>query len=394
MSTLCGGAGHQEMKDLSPGKKCENGLMSRRNECHKSLMLEKGKVVEGDSSRDKKRISSQNKTKYGSRAFTNYSSGDKGIAFDKQEGSQQYNLHNNVELFMKVSNDLTLVVSTQKGMVRPVEKKGLSLQHQKIYEGIIFYHLLIQVMKNRVFIDSTTWLYLVLLIAMVCFNIGICTYDGNVENATENDKTMETKRNTTEDCVISVTGLVAKEATVKVLTSNCDNIACKSKHLTTQTFCHFMWRTWFAFCAYSICHVTCYSAFLIPNGCKEHIIALMKTFICWTGARMSTFVLGTNKCNTNTFTVHFPATRHTTTHVPFSNSHILSPHVMPVKFQRTRFFKRSSTAMMLAVVLTLFNTPESHAQQVSLKLCFFFFCHNHYLSTYILTFRCANVSRI
>ena len=97
MSTLCGGAGHQEMKDLSPGKKCENGLMSRRNECHKSLMLEKGKVVEGDSSRDKKRISSQNKTKYGSRAFTNYGSGDKGIAFDKQEGSQQYNLHNNVE---------------------------------------------------------------------------------------------------------------------------------------------------------------------------------------------------------------------------------------------------------------------------------------------------------
>ncbi len=360
------------MKDLSPGKRCENGLMSLRNECHKSLTPEKGKVVEVDSSRDKNRISSQNKTLYGSRAFTNYGSGDKGIAVDKQEGSQQYNLRNNVELCMKVSNDISLVVSTQKGMVRPVETKGLSLQHQKIYEGIIFYDLLIQVMKNRVFIDSTNWLYLVLLIAMVCFNIGICTFsEGNVENARENDKMMETKRNTTEDCVISVTGLVAKEATVKVLTSICDIFSCKSKHLTTQTFCHFMWRTCFAFCAYCICHVTCYSAFLIPNGCKEHILVPMKTFICWTGARMSTFVLGTNKCNTNSFTVHFPATRNTTTHVPFSNSHILSPHVMPVKFQRTRIFKRSSTAMMLAVVLTLFNTPESHAQQVSLKLCFF-----------------------
>ena len=358
------------MKDLSSEKKCENGWMSRRGECHKSLTPEKGKVVEGDSSRDKKRILPQNKTKYRSRAFTNNGSGDK--------------------------DDLSMVVSTQKGMVGPEETKGLSLQHQKIYEGIIFNHLLIQVMKNRVFIDSTTWVYLVLLIAMVCFNIDICTFcEGNVENARENYKTVEMKRNTTEDCVIYATGLVAKEAIVKVLTSNCGKFPCKSKHyLTTQTFCHFMWRKWFAFCAYSICHVTCYSAFLIPNGCKEHIIALMKTFICWTGARMSTFVLGTNKCNTNTFTVHFPATRHTTTHVPFSNSHILSPHVMPVKFQRTRFFKRSSTAMMLAVVLTLFNTPESHAQQVSLKLCFFFICHNHYIITYILTFCCANVSRI
>jgi hypothetical protein len=137
-------------------------------------------------------------------------------------------------------------------------------------------------------------------------------------------------------------------------------------------------------------HVTCHSPYLISNVS----IALINKFIGWTGARTSKFVFGTTECNTNSFAVHFPATRHTTTHVHFSSSHNHAPHAMPVKFQRKRFFKGSSTAMMLAAVFILFIASGSHAQKVSLKIFFFFFCHYHFITTRILTICCANVSRM
>lgn len=345
MSTSCGEAGHQEIKDLAPGKECEPSLTARRGKCRKSLIPEKENVVKGDSSKDKKQISPQNKTKYSSRAFTDNGSGDQGIAFDKQEGSQQYKMLNTAGTLVNVSNDFSMVGSE--------EKKGLSLQHQKIYEGIISHlvitvDLSIQVLtKNRELINSTTCLFLVLLIAMVCFNIGICTFcEGNVDNEKKTKRTME-------DCVLSVTDLVPKEPSVKVLTSTCDIFACISEHdLTTQTLCQFMWRKWFAFRAYNTCLVTCYSAYLIPNGCMKHTIALINAFIGWTSARMRRFVL---------------ATRRTTTHVLFCKSHIPAPNMMRVKFQRKRFFKRSSTTMILAVMITVPTIGRSQAQQVSLQ---------------------------
>ena len=133
-------------------------------------------------------------------------------------------------------------------------------------------------------------------------------------------------------------------------------------------------------------HVTCHSAYLISNGWKYHLYALINKFICWASARTSKFVLGTTECNSDRFTCHYvSATRNTTTHVLFSNSHNLPPHAMPVKFQRTRFFKGSSTAMILAAVFLLFITSGSHAQEVSLKIFFFFFCHYQFISTGILT---------
>lgn len=340
---------------MAPGKECEHRLTARRGESHKSLTPEKGKAVDYYSSRDKKLISPQNKTKYSPRVFTNNGSGDKGIAFDKQEGSQQCKMHNTAIALMKVSNDFSIVGFTQRCKVGTEVTKGLSLQHQKIYEGMIFYlmitvDLLIQVLtKNRVLFDITTWLYLVLLIVMVCFNIGICTFcEGSFANAKKYYKTMETKR--LVDCVILVSGLFAEEATVKILTFNSDIFACKSKHdLMTQIFCQIMWR-WFAFCAYNVCHFTCHSSFLIPNGFQKHILALISTFIGWTSAWTRTFA---------------PAIRHTTTHVLLSNSHIPAPHVMQAKFQRKRFFKRSSTTMMLAVMITVSTIARSQAQKVS-----------------------------
>jgi hypothetical protein len=61
--------------------------------------------------------------------------------------------------------------------------------------------------------------------------------------------------------------------------------------------------------------------------------------------------------------------KHTIIHVLSSASHLLAPCTMPVKVQRRRFFKRSSTFIMLAVVFTVSIIAESQAQQVSLQFC-------------------------
>jgi hypothetical protein len=84
---------------------------------------------------------------------------------------------------------------------------------------------------------------------------------------------------------------------------------------------------------------------------------------------MSTYVFETNECIANSFTAKFTAMKHTIIHVFSSASHLLAPCTMPVKVQRRRFFKRSSTFIMLAVVFTVSIIAESQAQQVSSQFC-------------------------
>jgi hypothetical protein len=83
--------------------------------------------------------------------------------------------------------------------------------------------------------------------------------------------------------------------------------------------------------------------------------ALINTF-------MSTNVSETNECITNSFTAKFTAMKH---NLLSSVSNLLAP----VKVQRRRFFKRSSTFIILAVVFTVSIIAESQAQQVSLQFC-------------------------
>ena len=283
MSTQSSKAGHQETKELAPGKERYRSLTARRGKGDKSSAPEKGKIVKGNVSGDKKRILPPKKTKYSSKAFISDGLGDKGITPDKEKGSQEtYKSRDNI--------------------------------------GISIYH------------------------------------EGNVENANKSYKTTEKKRDTT-DCVIS--GI----ATGRALASKCDIFACKSTHdLTTQTLCQFMWHKWFAFCIYNMCLANIYAAYLTLNGCKKHMTALINTF-------MSTNVSETNGCITNSFTAKFTAMKHTIIHVLSSVSRLLAPHMMPVKVQRRRFFKRSSTFIMLAVVFTVSIIAESQAQQVSLQFC-------------------------
>jgi hypothetical protein len=114
-----------------------------------------------------------------------------------------------------------------------------------------------------------------------------------------------------------------------------------------------MWHKWLAFCVFNTSLVNFYAAYLTLNGCKKHVTALINTFFGWTGARMSTYVFETNECIPNSFTAKFTAMKHTIIHVLSSASHLLAPCTMPVKVQRRRFFKRSSTFIMLAVVFTV-----------------------------------------
>ena len=283
MSTQSSKAGHQETKELAPGKERYRSLTARRGKGDTSSAPEKGKIVKGNVSGDKKRILPPKKTKYSSKAFISNGLGDKGITPDKEKGSQEtYKSRDNI--------------------------------------GISIYH------------------------------------EGNVENANKSYKTMEKKRDTT-DCVIS--GI----ATGRALASKCDIFACKSTHdLTTQTLCQFMWHKWFAFCIYNMCLANIYAAYLTLNGCKKHMTALINTF-------MSTNVSETNGCITNSFTAKFTAMKHTIIHVLSSVSRLLAPHMMPVKVQRRRFFKRSSTFIILAVVFTVSIIAESQAQQVSSQFC-------------------------
>ncbi len=88
--------------------------------------------------------------------------------------------------------------------------------------------------------------------------------------------------------------------------------------------------------------------------------------IAWTCARMNT-------CIASCFAAYFIAKKHSIVHVLSSVSQSLAPHVMPVKFQRRRVFKRSSTIIMFAVVLLLSIIAGSEAQQVSLHSEFFFY---------------------
>jgi hypothetical protein len=255
-----------------------------------------------------------------------------------------------------VSNNFSKVRSTRSGEVGTTDTKGLSPQHHKIYNGMIFYlvitvDLLIQVFaENRGINGSTIRFYFGLMIAIAWFNIGISIYhEGNVENSNKSYKTTEKKRDTT-DCVISGT------ATGRALASKCDIFAYKSTHdLTTQTLCQFMWHKWFAFCIYNMCLANIYAAYLTLNGCKKHMTALINTF-------MSTNVSETNECITNSFTAKFTAMKH---NLLSSVSNLLAP----VKVQRRRFFKRSSTFIILAVVFTVSIIAESQAQQVSLQFC-------------------------
>jgi uncharacterized protein YnzC (UPF0291/DUF896 family) len=472
----------------------ERGLTACRGEVDKnpSPEPEKGKIVEGNVSGDKKQILPPKKTKYSPKAFNDNGSGDKGITPDKNKGSQE----TAVQSMVKVSKDFWNVRSTRSDEVGPKETTGLSPQHHKIYNGMILYliiavDLLIQVFaENLGIIDSTIWFYGVLLIATVCFdmgigvyhegkvenamqsfkmtkqgsdvnditnsgtghfpvvatdvalasgcgvfecismcdsttetilqciwhkiydgfiyliitvdllvhvfaanrgiadstirlyfalliatacfNIGICIYHaGNVvENANTSYKTMEKKLDT-KDCAISGTGLIAEESTSGALACNCDIFAPKSTHdLTTQTLCRCMWHKWLAFCVYNTSLVNFFAAYLTLNGCKKHVTALVNTFFGWTGARMSTYVFETNECIANSFTAKFTAMKHTISHVLSSASHLLVPHMTPVKLQRRRLFERRSSIIMLAVVFIVSIIAETEGQQVSLQFYF------------------------
>jgi hypothetical protein len=497
MSTQSSKAGHQETKELAPGKERYRSLTARRGEGDKSSAPEKGKIVEGNVSGVKKRILPPKKTKYSSNAFISNGSGDKGITPDKEKGSQEtYKSRDTVQSMVMVSNNFSKLRSTRSGEVGTTDTKGLSPQHHKIYNGMIFYliiavDLLIQVFaENLGIIDSTIWLYGVLLIATVCFdmgigvyhegkvenamqsfkmtkqgsdvnditnsgtghfpvvatdvalasgcgvfdcismcdsttetilqciwhkiydgfiyliitvdllvhvfaanrgiadstirlffalliatacfNIGICIYHAGsvVENANTSYKTMEKKLDT-KDCAISGTGLIAEESTSGALASNCDIFAPKSTHdLTTQTLCRCMWHKWLAFCVYNTSIVNFYAAYLTLNGCKKHVTALINTFFGWTGARMSTYVFETNECIANSFTAKFTAMKHTIIHVLSSASHLLVPHMTPVKLQRRRLFERRSSIIILAVVFIVSIIAETEGQQVSSQFYF------------------------
>jgi hypothetical protein len=191
-----------------------------------------------------------------------------------------------------------------------------------------------------------------------------------VENANKIYKTIEKKRDTTKDRVISGSGsvLVSEEATDWALTSSCDMLASKSTH-DPRTLCKFIWHKWFAFCIYNMCLFTYHAAYLILNGRKKYVTALSNAFVGWTGARMITDVFETNDRITKSFAANFTAMNHTTNHVLSFVYHLLAPHMMPAKFQRRRTIKRRSTTNMLAVVLIVSITifAGSKAQQVSLQ---------------------------
>ena len=130
MSTQSSKAGHQETKELAPGKERYRSLTARRGKGDKSSAPEKGKIVKGNVSGDKKRILPPKKTKYSSKAFISNGLGDKGITPDKEKGSQE--TYKSRDTFSKVR-------STRSGEVGTTDTKGLSPQHHKIYNGLIFY---------------------------------------------------------------------------------------------------------------------------------------------------------------------------------------------------------------------------------------------------------------
>jgi hypothetical protein len=131
-----------------------------------------------------------------------------------------------------------------------------------------------------------------------------------------------------------------------------------------------MWHKWLAFCVYNTSLVNFYAAYLTLNGCKKHVTALINTFFGWTGARMSTYVFETNECIANSFTAKFTAMKHTIIHVLSSASHLLVPHMTPVKLQRRRLFERRSSIIILAVVFIVSIIAETEGQQVSLQFYF------------------------
>jgi hypothetical protein len=104
---------------------------------------------------------------------------------------------------------------------------------------------------------------------------------------------------------------------------------------------------------------------LVPRVMGKYTIAL----IC---ARMNTLGFETNECIASCFAAYFTAKKHSIVHALSSVSQSLAPHVMPVKFQRRRVFKRSSTIIVFAVALLLSIIAGSEAQQVSLHSEFFF----------------------
>jgi hypothetical protein len=194
---------------------------------------------------------------------------------------------------------------------------------------------------------------------------------GLVDNANKIHKMIEEKgRDTTNDCAIasSGSGLFFGEATSwanrdVALASNFKS----SHHLTTQTLCKFMWRKWFDFCVCNMCLVTFYAAYLTLNGEKKHLTALVNTFIGRTVARISLYLLGTQESVVKSFNANLTAMNNTATNLLRTVSHLSAPFMMPVKFERRRVVKRSSTPNMLAVVLIVSITTIAQAQQVSLQ---------------------------
>jgi uncharacterized membrane protein YhaH (DUF805 family) len=85
---------------------------------------------------------------------------------------------------------------------------------------------------------------------------------------------------------------------------------------------------------------------------------------------MSTYVFETNECIANSFTAKFTAMKHTIIHVLSSASHLLVPHMTPVKLQRRRLFERRSSIIILAVVFIVSIIAETEGQQVSSQFYF------------------------
>ena len=162
-------------------------------------------------------------------------------------------------------------------------------------------------------------------------------------------------------------GFIPEEATGKAFASNCD-FGCISMHDLTA-FCACMWHKLLAFCIYVMSPVTVNAALLPLNWCKKQLCASIITFIGLAGAVgtvLKNFV--TNECITNSFTAKLTTMKHTITHFLSSVSHLLAPHMTPLKVQRRRFIKRSYTFIMLAVV---FIVPIiAGSPQVSLQFCF------------------------
>ena len=204
---------------------------------------------------------------------------------------------------------------------------------------------------------------------------------GFVENANKIHKTIEERRHTTKDCVISSSGsgLVFEEVTGWALAPNRDDtLASNSKsthHLTAQTLCKFMWHKWFTFCIYIMCLVTYYAGYLTLNGDKKRFTALINTFIGRTGARISLYLFEAYECFAKSFHANLKAINHTITNVLSAVSHLPVPYnMMPVTFERRRVFKRSSTTNILAVVLISMVSSTiiigGQARQVSLQFWF------------------------